>query len=362
MPPPKDPIGGIIRNLFTLRRLENGVAAEVDALLRSLFDDISGQIAKLDPTAPPQQAFRRRRVEKLIGEVDSLSGDTYDEIQKLVRQRAAEIGAQQAGFAEELLDASVSAVGIDIKSGRVGINLLKSIIDTDPIRGELLETWFEGQAADTTTRVRRQIQIGMAQGETIDELVRRVRGRAVGRGRQMQFVGGVMQTTTRQAEAIVRTAVQQVANVAHFRTYEANQDITQSFRYTSAIDSRVCPICRPLDGQEFRYDDEQAPRPIRHVSCRCVAVPVIDWERLGLKPPPEGMRASADGPIPSSTTYQQWLRDRPASLQDEILGPARAQLFRDGKVTLREMVRDDGSIVTVGELQRSDGGPALLAE
>lgn len=99
----------------------------------------------------------------------------------------------------------------------------------------------------------------------------------------------------------------------------------------------------------FAYDDPQAKRPPQHIGCRSTVVPDVDWAGLGLEPPPDSMRASADGPVPSSTSYNQWLRDRPAEVQDEILGPSRAQLFRDGK-SLRDMVRDDGSIVRIDEL------------
>lgn len=344
----KDPIGQAIANLLLLKRLENGIAADVDALIRALFDDIAGQIARIDPAAPRRQDHRLARLRNLIGKTGHLFRDTYDDVLKLVRQRIAEIGARQAGFAQGLLEASLGpAVGIDVKSANVGINMLKSIVDTNPIQGELLKDWFRGQAVGVATRVRRQIQIGMANGDTIDELVERVRGRDEGRGR---LVGGVMQTSRRQAEGIVRTAVNDVATTAHLRTFRENSDITKTYEYVATLDSRTTIVCASLDGQRFAYDDPQAKRSPQHIGCRSTMVPDIDWPGLGIEPPPQGMRASAGGPVPSSRTYEQWLRDRPASVQDEILGPTRARLFRDG-TTLRDMVRDDGSIIRIEDLQ-----------
>jgi hypothetical protein len=38
-------------------------------------------------------------------------------------------------------------------------------------------------------------------------------------------------------------------------------------------------------------------------------------------------------------------------VQDDVLGPARAKLFREGRVSLRDLVRTDGGIVSLDELR-----------
>ena len=50
--------------------------------------------------------------------------------------------------------------------------------------------------------------------------------------------------------------------------------------------------------------------------------------------------------------YREWLRGQPASVQDEVLGPRRGELYRKGKMDLKELVRTDGSVVTVEELKK----------
>jgi len=370
-----DPTGNIVRNIFTLRRLENGIAAEVDQLLQALFDDIVQQLTRIDPTGVGAETFRRGRIEKLMAEVEALSGKAFDEVQKLVRGRSAQVGAMQADFAENQLKSTLGRAGavvVDVRPNRIGINMMKSIIDTDPMQGHLLKDWFTGQNRGTVFRVRQQIQLGMAQGETIDDMVRRIRGRQVGfrrrgpggqfvpagtRGAQLEriFSGGVMDTTSREARGIVRTAVNHIANEAHLRTYESNGDITETYTYTATLDSRTSEICMSLDGQVFRYDDPEGRRPPQHINCRSTIVPNVKWDELGLEPPEEGTRASADGQVPSSTTYEDWLRNQPREIQDEILGPSKAKLFRDGKIDLRDLVRKDNSIVTVDELKKKAG-------
>lgn len=346
---PRDPIGGAVRNLFDIQRLANGANAEVRSFIRALFDDIAAQLARIDPTGPDAERFRRARIKKLMGEVEGLAEEAFEEWRKTVRQSMAEIGKQQGAWAEGQLVRALGQVGIDVRIGRVGINLMKSIIDSNPFEGETLKGWAATQKAATIRRVRRQIQLGMTQNETLGDLVRRIRGRSDGRG---GFTDGVLKTTTREAEAIVRTGVNFVANRGHLATYQQNADILKGVEYTAVLDSRTTFICMGLDGTVWALDDPNIQTPPLHFSCRSVLTPVADWEGLGLTAPPEGTRASADGQVPASTTYKDWLRTQPNAVQDEILGPSRAQLFRDGKVNLADLVKRDRSIVTVADLEK----------
>jgi len=224
----------------------------------------------------------------------------------------------------------------------------RKILDAQPFQGATLGTWF-GELADSTTgKVSKQIKIGMVNNETIGDLVRRIRGRSVGGGR---YRGGVMATTTHNATTIVRTAVNEIANRAHLDVYKQNQDITTGYEYVATLDSRTTLICARLDGTVFSWDDDRALRPPQHPNCRSATVPVIDWGGLGVTPPDEGTRASADGGVSASTNYEAWLRDQPMSVKSEVLGKGRAELFDAGKITLRDAVRRDGTIVPLETLR-----------
>ncbi|HEX7048645.1 MAG TPA: minor capsid protein [Longimicrobiales bacterium] len=355
---PTDPTAAVVRNLILLQRVGNGLARDARALLLALFDDIAAQLARIDPTAPASEASRRARVEKLLGVVRGSAEEVFAAMHKQVRSRLAELGKQQGEWAREQLVRAIGAVAVDVRPGSIGINLIKSILDTDPIHGRLLAEWFRDEKEATLRRVAQQIRLGMAQNETIGEMVRRIRGRAVGRGENMRFEGGVLNRSTRETEAIVRTAVNHVANEAHIRTYRENEDVLAGYVYTATLDSRTTPICQALDGQFFRLDDPEAKRPPQHVNCRSTIVPRVDWDALGIEPPDPGTRASAGGPVPATMNYEEWLRRQSPEVQDDILGPARAELFRAGKVTLRDLVREDGTVVRVEDLVgRADADP-----
>jgi hypothetical protein len=56
------------------------------------------------------------------------------------------------------------------------------------------------------------------------------------------------------------------------------------------------------------------------------------------------------GRVPAKTTYDEWLRLQPATFQDDVLGPERAKLFRDG-MTLDRFVDFNGRRFTLDELR-----------
>jgi hypothetical protein len=50
-------------------------------------------------------------------------------------------------------------------------------------------------------------------------------------------------------------------------------------------------------------------------------------------------------------SFATWLRRRGETLQDEVLGPVRARLFREGKLTLTELLdAASGRALTLEEL------------
>lgn len=60
-------------------------------------------------------------------------------------------------------------------------------------------------------------------------------------------------------------------------TWIANESIREGkkYIYTTADDSRVCPVCRALNGKEFAYRDRRygINYPPMHPWCRCIAMP-----------------------------------------------------------------------------------------
>lgn len=367
-------VGNLLANLVRIQRLGNGLSRDAERLIQDLFDELAAQIARIDPTGPQADRHRRQRLEKLLGRVGEISADRFKQLRKQVRNDLARVGVDQAAYAERQLRAALGSVAVDIRPGRIGLNLVKAVLDTDLVEGTDgfgFAAWFRAQDAALQLRLSRQLRLGMSQNETLDALVRRVRGTQSGfryrdavtgafvkRGTagataERVFTGGVMQTTTREAEAFLRTAINHVSNRAQRAFYEANQDVTEEWEFAAVLDERTTLECASLDGQRFRYDDEAAPWPPRHWQCRSAAIPVVNWRALGIDPPEEVSRAGVDGPVPASLNYEAWLRRQSPARVRRILGPGRAELFLERGVSLSDMVKGDGSIVRLDELRQA---------
>lgn len=352
----RDPMRVVIENLLTIQRAGNAMSDDVRARMYELFGEIAALIGKIDPSGPSLQRWRVERLEKLSREVEALVGPAFTDAHKITESTLARLGKQQADEAVLHLRAIIGAGNAGaVEVVKITLPQLRAIIREDPIEGALLKDWFRHQSRQTVFRVRRELQLGLTNAETVGDMVRRVRGRFAGYQmidgeRVPRYTGGVLGTTTREAEAIVRTAANHVSNSAALDVYRANADVVSKVEWTSALDGRTCPECGAMDGESWALDDPALRRPPLHPNDRCIMVPVMDWKALGMEPPPEGTRASMDGQVPSDVRYEQWLKGQPMTVQAEVLGPARAKLFREGRISLRDLVRTDGSRVRLTDL------------
>lgn len=345
---PHTTAAAVLRSLVTIRRLGNAVSATVRDMVEDLFDEIAAELVKIDPTGPKAERWRRERTAKLNDAVRHLTAEGFREIRRAVTDDLAVIGASESAYIARRLEEVVGrrnlrAVGVDIRPGRIGRGMVRSIIASDPIDGLTMREWFDGQAESTARNVMRQIRLGMVQSEPIlsrgddMDLVRRVRR--------------VMDTTARNAETITRTAVNYVANRAHMATYEANSDVVARVRYVATLEGRTCEVCGSYDGDEWELGSAEIQTPPLHPNCRCVLAPVVDWEGLGIEPPEPGTRASAGGPVPATMDYEEWLRGQPDEFQREVLGPGRYKLFTEERMSLRDMIRTDNTVIPLAELR-----------
>ena len=227
--------------------------------------------------------------------------------------------------------------------------LLEAAIRSKPFEGKLLAEWIDKLDQDSFTRIQSAVRMGMVEGESYAQIVKRITGT-----KALKYQDGITALNARQAQSLVSTAVSHTANEARQTFFKANDDLISGIQWVSTLDARTTPICQSRDGKVYPVDS--GPRPPAHMRCRSSTVPVLkSWKELGvdLEEAPSGTRASMDGQVAETETYQTWLRKKSAEFQDEVLGPTRGKLFREG-MTLDRFVDESGKEYTLKQLREKD--------
>jgi SPP1 gp7 family putative phage head morphogenesis protein len=195
------------------------------------------------------------------------------------------------------------------------------------------------------------VRQGFSEGETIQQIVQRIRGT-----KAAHYTNGIIaEIGSREAKALARTSVAHVAAVARNRTFAENRDIIKEVQFVATLDARTTVLCASLDGKTFPVDE--APQLPLHWGCRSVLAPLVkSWEELGLDKSEIGAatRASMDGSVPASLTYEKWLGEQSEATQREVLGASRYTLWKGG-TPLEGFVSDGMRTLTVAELRAREG-------
>ena len=112
-------------------------------------------------------------------------------------------------------------------------------------------------------------------------------------------------------------------------------------------------------GNIYGVNDEGAPRPPQHYNCRSTIVPIVMGyedigDRLKKQGVPKATRASINGQVPATTDFGNWLGNQSHIVQNTVLGQANAEVFRSGKISLKQILGRLGQSLSVGSARRID--------
>jgi len=396
----------LYRNAIDLNRYSNSVGRRVINAYNDIIVDAVNQLRTIDELSAPVKAARLRGIlAQLKDSLATWAGDST-ELTAIELQGLAQL--QSEFVTEQLRKALPTGSRNIVNTVEISPQFAQSVVTTDPTQlnvvalsddlfksvygtealvpqagtgtfnltaakgatitlpnGSTVEKAFRGIAVDQAERFSQVVRNGLLTGETTPSIAKRLIGnlqfgeeaRTV---KQLIAAGGQSTAVANnQVMALVRTSINQVANAASQQVYEANQDITKKYKYVATLDTRTSSICRALDGREFSYG--QGPMPPQHFNCRSTTVPVIDYEGLGFSPPPPARRASMDGQVPANQSYGDWLSKQSKETQEEVLGKSKAAYFNrlsdkyGPKDAIAKLVRDDGSELTLKDLQKRYG-------
>lgn len=322
---PTDPIvDASIRHAIDLERYKNGVVRRIISLLNAVDDDIILQIRTAELTE-----FSQGRLLLLEDQIQSMIAAGSNQLQQSLETDLRELVDAELDFHEQTMVAIGAApvsVAAGIQINRLNADDVYAAAIGQPFRGRTMGEWFKSLEDAQRIRLLEQIRIGYSEGESLDQIIKRVQGT-----RAAQFADGVLEISRRDAETIVRTAVQYFSNFALRKTMErAGVEYRQ---WVSVLDSRTTAICRGRSNKVYKMGS--GPYPPAHPRCRSITVPLRSKEEVLQVP-----------------SYGDWLREQPRDVVIDILGSKKAKLFLDGNLSLDRFINRQGDELTLSELRK----------
>ena len=399
-------LDAVLRHSIDVRRLTLGEVKKVLSVLKIADKELSEKLRKsLAHMSGKPANFQTKRIKSLLTSIRAARTAVMKEVHTISKESLLNVAKFEEVREREILAAILP---VEVQLASVDVATLRALVVSSPFasgagQSRNLQQWFDELSEADQRRLIGAVQQGIAQGETVEQIMARVAGTRAGGYRD-----GVLALTRRNAEVIVRTAINHVSNAARESIFEQNADLIDGLRWVSTLDGRTSAICRSRDGKVAPVGDKPLPagvarlvppgaRPPAHPNCRSVMVAIFNVDgvarTLGERPYVRDIRtqrtrqldfreeareqagerwsgmsrtqrntlvrsvrerwaADTVGRVPAEITYQEWLKRQPASFQDQVLGVTRGRLFRKGGLTLDHFVDRLGSELTLEQLAK----------
>lgn len=247
--------------------------------------------------------------------------------------------------------ASINVVtGAELATRYVAEELVQSALSKSIVMGAPASQWWTRQKASYYNKFSDTVRAGAITGRTTGQLITDWR----------QQSGQLM----RHAEAQVRTSVQSMQNAAQMEVLSRNADLVKGVQALVTFDLRTSAICRSRSNDAWDFDGnplnanttERFPGPPPwHWNCRTVLTGVLkefsDLDPSIQKKLPPATRSSMNGQVAEDLTYNDWLKTLPVEDQIEVLGKRKHELWKNGKLTMKDMVDQRGRELTIDQLE-----------
>ena len=308
-----------------------GEASIIAGVIRELFDEAVVELrgVDFDELYTLSAGARNQRLASLVQQVTGRLQSDIHGLEAGLTTRLVDLGSWHQSWQ---VAATNAALGVAIMQPVMNDLAIAEMVSNMLVEGRHASEWWAKLAEDTRSAAAQQIRLGVLRGETMPDIVRRIRGKSTGKRKsyrlkdgslryKTQFKGGVMGTATRDAETLVLTSSAHVSGDINRKLLEGNDDAFEGLKQASTLDSQTSPTCRKYDGKEFLFPDMK-PRghnlPYdggvpRHPRCRSIEIALLrqteDMRRRGMDPNriPGRQRASEFGQTKSDWNFYDWL-------------------------------------------------------
>ena len=190
----------------------------------------------------------------------------------------------------------------------LGSVIRQSVFEGEPLfQHNPLDERLEAQRVKSQKEVLGAVKRGINNGATPQQLTKKIQG----------ILGGEKNA----ADRIARTTANAVGNNTLLTTFKNNSHLIEGVMHSTTLDSRTCMRCVSVSDVTYPVGRQPYMLPL-HFRCRCVWVPMLYGDK------------------PIVQTYEKWFASQPPERQLRILGPVRFELYKTGKVRVKDFAKD----------------------
>lgn len=342
----------LIKHQIEIVRLSTWAAKQLNKRIAASNKPTMNLIIAAYPKLSTQLSKRSNaNFKKLEKEIEKTRGAAFDVAEDWYDDAAHKFVQAEFAFMPKIIN---KVMPVDYK-WMVPTDRVNSIVAYTAPGGATLPKWFDTFKDADSRRIARAVRSGMGQGQTIKQLETMLKS---------QFA-----ITENGANMLARTTVNGLANEGRKQFALANKDVIDWEVYTATLDARTSVACRGFDGTH--HEVGEGPIPPLHPNCRSTRVPVLDgigligdraavggtnfmkqaqrangkkWIEMSSRAKKAAMIKARNswsdkiyGSVPATTNYEEFLTRQPAEYQNEVLGKRKAQLWRKGELTFKQM-------------------------
>jgi SPP1 gp7 family putative phage head morphogenesis protein len=271
----------------------------------------------------------RLRLEKMLGHVHQDLHDRYGKHYGVWREQMVDFAQYDAELQGKTMK-QLFDIDFDIPTrAQLRSAVLSPITGMNGINnGMTPREFYSDWVGRGVKRVERIISRGYYQGLTTTQIVREVIGT-----KSAHYNDGEFARLYRDMETMTRTVVQHAATQARIETLRENDDVVSQLQVVATLDDRTSLLCMSMDGKILDLDSNNLPP--YHPGCRTTIVPVLKppFNELGAGGTRFARGADGSEVVPAGTQYFTWLQSQPRGFVESAIGPKRAALLLDGKLT-----------------------------
>lgn len=308
-----------VRHQVGVSRLVSSMSADLRSLVGTLQSRVEALVRETDLTVTLSKSRTRRLVEPLRLETVKMGS----ELASRLLSGADDVVDYELEFQE-----TAARSLAETRVAHPSVSELAAELRSKKVCGRLVSSWAEDVADTAYRHVYQRLTTALGSEDVDrDELAASVAGT-----RSLKYRDGALSRTLTNVDGLTRTVVTRATVLTKTRLFELNPSVYDREQWCSTLDGLTSAPCQACDGKV--YELGKGPRPPSHWGCRSTIVGLFVGQ-----------------PAPRREVYETWLRRQTRDVQDDVLGPTQAKLWRDGGVKLSRFVDRTGQAYTLSELK-----------